>query len=420
MNVLIIGSGAREHAFAWLAHRSPRLSKLFCIPGNAGTAELGTNVPLNPLDGKTIARFAKAEGIDLAFVTPDNPLAAGVVDVLRKNKIPAWGPVKRAALMESSKIAAAQKLAYWGVPTPDFTAAYSFNEALGVVRKRGVPIVIKADGLALGKGVKVVRTLEEAEQVLHSFMIEKTLGSAGTAVLIQEYVEGTEISVHAFCDGENFELFPFSHDYKLLNGEQTGGMGTVAPVPGLPDALAHEVSSRIVAPIVSGMQRELKPFVGCLYPGLMLTDRGPLVLEVNVRPGDPEFPAYARLLATDILEIAMNCTTGSLYHSQVSWMSRFVANVVIAAPGYPGTPVKGLRISGIESAESIPGVKVFHGGTKRMPDGELTTAGGRVLEVTAIADTLEEAVSRANIACNSIDINGMQLRDDIGLDLLKA
>ncbi len=429
MNILLIGSGGREHALAWKIAQSPRCGKLYILPGNPGTAACGENVAIKADEIEEFARFAEEKKIDLTIVGPDDPLALGVVDAFAARGLRIFGPTKAAARIESSKAFAKELMLEAGIPTAEARTFRSHEEALAYVRDRGAPIVVKASGLALGKGVYVCTTIEEAGHALSEVMLDHRFGEAGDEVVVEEYLEGVEFSVHVLCDGTDFLLLPPSQDHKRAQegdqGPNTGGMGTVAPVPGISDETMREIGERIVRPTLAALRQRGTPFTGLLYPGIMLTKDGPKVIEFNARWGDPETQVYMRLLESDILDLFEACIDGRIAQQKVQWRAGFAANIVLASGGYPGEYKKGFSITGIEEAEKVEGVVVFHAGTKAMPPlpfgeragvrgGQFITSGGRVFGVSAVAPTLKEALARAYWAADKIRFEGKYVRSDIG------
>ncbi|TSC91654.1 MAG: phosphoribosylamine--glycine ligase [Candidatus Berkelbacteria bacterium Licking1014_96] len=420
--VLVIGGGGREHALVWKLAQSPRVDELFVAPGNGGTSDLAENVPIAATDLEGLVGFAKKNGVDLTVVGPDDSLALGIVDVFRQNGLRIFGPTRDAAQIEASKVFAKKLMRRNGIPTAPFQTFRNYDHALSYIRKHGAPIVVKASGLALGKGVYVCQTINEAETALFEIMIRGIHRGAGGEVVIEDFLPGQEISIHAFCDGKTAVLFPTAQDHKpALDGDRgsnTGGMGTVVPLPWVTDETIHVVERQIIQPTLEALCRCGRPFTGCLYPGLKMTSEGPNVLEFNARFGDPETQSYMRLLKTDLLEILEACVEGTLSNLTVKWSASFAACVVLASGGYPGDYKKGLPINGIDEAERIPGVVVFHAGTSCV-DG-LKTSGGRVLGVTAVADTPSSALSRAYEAVSLIKFEGMHYRHDIGAKALAS
>lgn len=417
MDVLLIGSGGREHALAWKLKQSPRLGKFYIAPGNGGTARLGENVPIGAMEFEKLAQFAMEKDIDLTVVGPDDPLAAGIVDYFTNSGLRIWGPSRAAAQLEASKAFSKTLMAEAGIPTAEFRIFTRYEEALAYVHEKGAPIVVKASGLALGKGAYVCMTVQEAEAALDEIMVLKVHKDAGNEVVVEEYLEGQEISVHALCDGDNYVLFPSSQDHKAISegdiGKNTGGMGTIAPLPWVTAEMMKDIESKVVQPTLAAMAKRGIPFMGLLYPGLKMTSGGPKVLEYNARFGDPETQVYLRLLKSDILDLFDACIDGALPEQRVEWNSGAAANIVLASGGYPDAYKKGLPITGIEEAEKIPGVVVFHAGTKQQGD-TLFTNGGRVLGVSAVGATLKEALASAYKAADLIQFEGKYLRRDIG------
>lgn len=419
-DVLIVGAGGREHALAWKLSQSLRIGKLYIAPGNGGTRSLGENVPIDGMDFENLAKFAKEKNIALTIVGPDNPLGEGIVDFFKLHGLRAWGPVKAAAHIESSKVFSKRLMREAGVPTAEFEIFSNHDDALNYVREHGAPIVIKANGLSFGKGVYVCMTPADAEAALEEIMIQRVLKEAGNEVVIEEYLDGQEISIHALADGKDFVLFPPSQDHKQAGendtGKNTGGMGAIAPVPWVSAETLADIGARIVRPTLRALAERGAPFVGILYPGLKMASSGTKVLEFNARFGDPECQVYMRLLKTDLLDVLEASTDGKLADMSIEWNSGFAVNVVLASGGYPDAYKKGFPITGIEEAEKIPGVVVFHAGT--VFDGALKTSGGRVLGVSAAGDTLQDALARAYEAVEKIQFKGKYFRRDIGAKAL--
>ncbi|MBX4198515.1 phosphoribosylamine--glycine ligase [Candidatus Parcubacteria bacterium] len=422
MKVLLIGSGGREHALAWKIAKSPMLGKLYVAPGNAGTSAVAENVPtLKAMDIDGIVKFAVAEDIDLTIIGPDDPLNAGVVDALQKAKRKVFGPTKAAARIEASKVFSKQLMEDMRVPTAPHTVLYDASEAMGLVRDHfgepgAAPLVLKADGLALGKGVYICRTLDEAGEAVDEIMVKQVHGPAGKMIVAENFVNGREVSMHALCDGTNFKLFPAAQDHKPIFdgdfGPNTGGMGTIAPVPWF----AHQevVREHIVEPILQGLKKNGWPFVGCLFPGIKISREGPIVLEYNARFGDPETQVHMRRFKSDLLALLLACVEGRLSEMHIEWSSDFAACIVLASEGYPSPKYKkGVPISGIEEALKVPGVEVFHAGTS-IVNGKLVTSGGRVLGVTGVGSTLRKALECAYAGVEQIEFEGMYYRRDIG------
>lgn len=419
MKVLLIGAGGREHALAWKIAQSPRLTQLWIAPGNAGTVQHGENVPITAENAAELVHFAWSKAADLVIIGPEAPLAAGLADNLRAVRIKTFGPSQAAAQIEASKAFAKAFMERYGIPTARSVTFTSYPDALSYLRKSmvdGVPsVVIKASGLAAGKGVIVPDTQAEAEAALRSIMVSRELGSAGNEVILEERLSGEEVSLLAFTDGTTVRAMPPAQDHKrLLDGDRgpnTGGMGAYAPAPICPPDLAETIVRTVLQPAVDGLRLEGMPFVGVLYAGMMLTQDGPRALEFNCRFGDPETQAILPLLETDFLDIAEACINGRLHEVDIRWKHGTAACVVLASDGYPGKPATGKLVS------LTPGITkdvvVFHAGTK-IQDKQVTTSGGRVLGVTGLGDDLPAALAAAYRALDDIHFEKMQWRKDIG------
>jgi phosphoribosylamine--glycine ligase len=414
MNVLVIGSGGREHALVWKLAQSPKVKKIYCAPGNGGTAQLAQNVPIPIHDFAALAQFVKDEGIDLTVVGPEDPLLGGIVDFFTERSLPIFGPSASAAKIEGSKSFAKHLMTRYNIPTARYESFIDYPSALAYVREQGAPIVVKADGLAAGKGVVVAETLEEAEQALFQIMQEGAFGQAGARVVIEECMRGEELSLLSFVDGETVKPMITSQDHKRVfdgdKGPNTGGMGTYAPVPQMSPALVQQIVETIVKPIAKGMAQDGIPFKGVLYTGLMITAEGPKVVEFNARFGDPETQVILPLLETDLLDIFVATVNGELADLDVKWKDESAVCVVMAAPGYPGDYPKGQPISGFDRLDG--NVVVFHAGTKQTEEG-LVTSGGRVLGVTGTGKNLMEAREAAYAAVRTISFEGAHYRTDI-------
>jgi phosphoribosylamine--glycine ligase len=412
MNVLLIGSGGREHALAWKIAQSPRLAKLLSVPGNPGTAAVGRNVPFPLSDVEALVDLAQREHIDLLVVGPDNPLADGIVDAFLAAGIPAFGPTAAAARIESSKAFAKAVMAAAGVPTPATHVFSSPAEAAAFAKASGKPWVVKADGLALGKGVVVPDTLAATLDAI----AQLAATPAGSVLLLEERLRGPEVSVLVLCDGERIAPLPPARDHKRLGagdtGPNTGGMGVIAPVDAVTPELHEQILARCVQPVVRELAARSTPFRGVLYAGIILTDAGPQVLEFNARFGDPEAQALLPLVEGDLLELMYDCAVGCLRPARLRRRKGYAVCVVLCAAGYPGKPRTGDPISGVEAIDDAQ-VLVFHAGTAVGPAG-LATAGGRVLGVTGLGATLARARARAYEAAERISFAGKQFRDDIG------
>jgi len=421
MDILVVGSGGREHALAWKLRQSPRVDRLYVAPGNAGTAEVAENLPVAAEDIEGLLAAARERRIDLTVVGPEAPLAAGIVDRFSAVGLRVFGPSRAAAQLEASKVFAKDLMARHGIPTAPYRVFRDYREALAYVRSRPCPLVVKADGLAAGKGVTVCQELGEAEAALQRTMVEREFGAAGERVVIEECLSGQEASVLAFTDGETVRPMVVAQDHKALldgdRGPNTGGMGAYAPAGIVGPALLQEITATILQPTVAALQREGILYRGVLYAGLMLTAEGPRVLEFNGRFGDPETQAILPLLEDDLLPILEACLDGTLAARPLRWADRYCLCVVAAAEGYPGSYRKGLPITGLEAVRGLAETVVFHAGTKAV-DGQVVTAGGRVLGVAALGDTLAEAAARAYAGIERIHFEGMHYRHDIGAKAL--
>ncbi len=419
--ILIIGSGGREHAVGWKVAQSPRAGELFFAPGNGGTIELGTNVDIKATDIPALISFVKKEKIDLTLALPDDPLALGIVDEFRREGLKIWGPTKDAAALESSKAFAKDFMQRHNLPTAKFKTFTDFIEAKNYVENHPLPLVVKASGLAFGKGVVICETLGQTIEALENALVKKVFSEAGSTVVVEEFLTGPEISAHAFSDGVSYSLFPPAQDHKRVGendtGPNTGGMGSIAPAPFISADLMKRIENEIISPALSGMTKDGNTFEGVLFPGLMLTEDGPKILEFNARFGDPETQSYMRLLETDLIDIIESCLDQRLSDIEIKWNKMFACNIVLASGGYPGDYEKGKIISGITEAEKNKDIVVFHAGTK-LDNGKLATSGGRVLGVSAIGNTLEEALRTAHEAVDKITFKGKQYRRDIGKNAL--
>jgi phosphoribosylamine--glycine ligase len=420
MNVLLIGSGGREHALAWMITKSSKLKQLYTLPGNPGTAELGINIPGNPRDFPAVINKAREKNIELAVVGPEAPLAAGLADALWEAGIPVYGPSAEAAQIEADKAFAKDFMRRHQIPTADYQKFSDFEEALTYLKQLSATgeqlPVIKASGLAAGKGVILPATFEEAETALREIMLEKRFGEAGANVVIEERLLGREVTILAFTDGKTVVPMPPSQDHKRLldndQGPNTGGMGVFAPSPYAPPELVKWVVEQVIQPAVDGLQAEGRPFIGTIYAGMILTDKDPKTLEFNCRFGDPETQVVLPLLESDILEIFWACTQGQLNEiaNSIQWKDATTVCVVLASKGYPKAYPKGLSINGLDSVPK--GVSVFHAGTSDSLNG-VVTEGGRVLGVTATAASMKEARRLAYEGVENINFKGMQYRRDI-------
>jgi phosphoribosylamine--glycine ligase len=421
MNIFVIGSGGREHAICWSFRKSTKVTKIFCAPGNAGIASIAECVPIAADEVNSLAEFAKANQIDLTFVGGEMSLALGIVDEFNRNVLKIVGPTKEASQLESSKAFAKDFMARHGVPTAKYVTAHSPGFALlelesGDFGDPAKPVVVKADGLAAGKGVVVAKNRAEAAQAINE--MAKTLGTAANKIVLEECLVGREVSLLMFCDGEHFALMPPTRDHKRIGegdtGPNTGGMGTITDASLLTGEQTREIVETIVKPTLHGCAREGFPFRGILFIGLMITASGPKVLEYNVRFGDPETQSILARLETDLVDICEAILSDSLGQVDIKWRPGNSATVVLAAKGYPQSPKTGDVISGFDEASKLPDVSIFHAGTAKESSGAYLTAGGRVLGVTAVADSLDSALAKAYSAVDLISWNGMQYRRDIG------
>ncbi|HCC00505.1 MAG TPA: phosphoribosylamine--glycine ligase [Ruminococcaceae bacterium] len=418
MDLFVIGGGGREHAVIKSLKKSAHVGTIYCAPGNAGIAQDAKCVPLNPTDIKGIVEFVKSKAIGFVVVTPDDPLALGMVDALEAVGIKAFGPNKAAAEIESSKVFSKNLMKKYNIPTAEYSVFDAPADALTFITAQGkYPTVIKADGLAKGKGVIIAQSETEAREALHSIMDDKIFGSSGNRVVVEEFLTGPEVSILAFTDGDTLKPMVSSKDHKRAfdgdEGPNTGGMGTISPNPYYTDDIASICMQSIFLPTIRAMKKEGRPFKGCLYFGLMLTEKGPKVIEYNARFGDPETQVVLPRLQSDLLEIMEAVADNRLNEIEIRWDARPSACVVAASHGYPGNYQTGKRIFGIEQAEASPGVTVYHAGT-RIDDKQLVTAGGRVLGVTALGCTLAQALQKAYSALDEIQFEGKQFRHDIG------
>jgi phosphoribosylamine---glycine ligase len=415
MKVLVVGGGGREHAIVWKLSQSPKIKKLYCAPGNPGIAKLAECVSIAVSQIEKLADFAKNEQIDLTFVGPEEPLSLGIVNYFKEQGLAVYGPSKEAAMIEGSKAFAKELMIKYQIPTAKYAAFTNYEEALAYVRSEGAPIVIKADGLAAGKGVVVASSLEEAEDALKSMMKDVTFGSAGVRVVIEEFLEGEEMTLLAFVNGSTVKPMVPSQDHKPVydgdKGPNTGGMGTYAPLSHIDSSIVERVIRDIVQPTAKAMVAEGVPYKGILYTGLMLTKEGPKVIEYNARFGDPETQVVLPLLETDLVEIVTASLTGELENIEVKWKDQAAVCVIMSSAGYPGPYEKGEVIDGLDQV--VHPTMVFHAGTTEM-DGEIITSGGRVLGVTAVGETLKEARELAYQSVEKVSFNGAHYRTDIG------
>ena len=417
MDILLIGSGGREHALAWKLTQSLHCDELYCAPGNAGIAELATCVPIDPMDNAAIVDFCREKNIDFVVVGPEQPLVNGLVDALEAAGVDAFGPTQAAAQLEGSKGFTKDLCAEYDIPTAAYQRFNNAPKAKMYVRQQGAPIVIKADGLAAGKGVIIAETVEDACDAIDA-CFEGTFGEAGTEVVVEEFLEGEEASLFAICDGQTAMLMGTAQDHKRVGdgdtGPNTGGMGAYSPAPVLTQELIDEVMTEIIVPTLAGMHAKGHPFRGILYAGLMLTADGPSLIEYNTRFGDPECQVLMPRLKSDLVELMLAASTGSLLElPEAEWDERTGLTVVMASKGYPGSYEKNTVIEGVEDAEKA-GALVFHAGTSRSEDGALLAIGGRVLNVTGFGDSVTEAQQAAYDGVAKIRWENGFTRSDIG------
>ncbi|MGO4548125.1 phosphoribosylamine--glycine ligase [Paenibacillus sp. 2TAB23] len=420
MRILVVGGGGREHAIVWALKKSEKVKEVFCAPGNAGIAQLAEIVPIAVNEFDELIRFAKDAAIDLVFVGPDDPLADGIVDAFEAAGIVAYGPRKNAAEIEGSKIFMKNLLKKYNIPTAKYETFTDYEAASAYLREQAAPIVIKADGLAAGKGVTVAATLEEAEKALREMMVDKVFGQAGTQIVIEECLVGQEMSILAFVDGETVRAMVPAQDHKPIfdgdKGPNTGGMGTYTPLPHIDPAIIEESIQNIIIPTAKAMVSEGRPFRGVLFAGLMITPDGPKTIEFNARMGDPETQVVLPRLQTDLIDIVLASINGNLDQLDIQWSDEAAVCVVVASEGYPASYPKGRVITGLAEAEA-QGALVFHAGTADK-DGQFVTNGGRVLGIVGRGRDIAEARARAYEAVSVIDFEGKQSRTDIAAKAL--
>ncbi|MFC4598608.1 phosphoribosylamine--glycine ligase [Cohnella hongkongensis] len=420
MKVLVIGRGGREHAIVWALRKSGKVGKIYCAPGNAGIGELAENVDIGEMEFDRLVGFAREQAIDLVVVGPDDPLAAGIVDEFEAASIPVYGPRKNAAEIEGSKIFMKNLLRKYNIPTAKYETFTDYESAKAYLAKQPLPIVIKADGLAAGKGVTVCFTREEADQALEETMVSKSFGAAGDRVVIEEFLEGQEMSILAFVDGETVRAMSPAQDHKQVfdndKGPNTGGMGTYSPLPHIDPSIIEEAIENIIKPTARAMAAEGRPFRGVLFAGLMITKDGPKTIEFNARFGDPEAQVVLPRLETDLLEIILASINGTLADIDIRWSDEAAVCVVLASGGYPGSYPKGLPIEGLDRVD-VPGALVFHAGTA-LKDGRIVTNGGRVLGVVGRGPGIAEARASAYAAAAGITFEGKLNRTDIAAKAL--
>ena len=418
MNVLIVGGGGREHAIAWACAKSSQVEKIWCAPGNAGIASVAECVPIRPMEFDRLVSFAKEHAVDLTIVGMDDPLVGGIVDRFEAEGLRVFGPRKNAAILEGSKAFSKDLMKKYGIPTADYTTVHSPEEAFAVLEKAHFPIVLKADGLALGKGVLICQNREEAEAGVREIMEEKRFGSSGDQMVMEEFLTGREISVLSFVDGRTIRLMASAMDHKRAGdgdtGLNTGGMGNFSPSPFYTEEIDAYCREHIYQKTVDAMAAEGRPFKGVIFFGLILTPDGPKVLEYNARFGDPEAQVVIPRMENDIIDVINACIDGTLDRVELKFRPDACLCVVLASDGYPVKYETGFPITGLETFEGRDDEFVFHAGTKFNEKGEIVTAGGRVLAVTALAPTLKEARSKAYEATERIHFANKYMRHDIG------
>jgi phosphoribosylamine--glycine ligase len=424
MKILVIGGGGREHALVWKIAQSNKVTKIYCAPGNAGIARLAECIPIAANDIDALLEFAQRETIDLTVVGPEEPLVNGIVDCFSAAGLKIFGPSKAAAEIEGSKRFAKELMKRYGIPSGDFATFDAIDDAVEYIYKKGAPIVVKANGLAAGKGVVVARTIEEAERAVYRIMRKREFGAAGDELIIEEYLDGEEASFLVFTDGDIVMPMVTSQDHKPIfdndEGPNTGGMGAYSPAPVITDGLFRRIMNDIMIPTVKAMAAEGRKYRGVLYAGLMIKEGMPRVLEFNARFGDPEAQPLLMRLKSDLVPILDACVTGHLAKTMISWDDRPAVCVVMASAGYPGPYEKGKVITGLDQAANIDNVTVFHAGTAAgEKPGTVVTNGGRVLGVTAIDDSLPQAIDRCYTAVRRISWPGVHYRTDIGKKALK-
>ena len=418
MKILVIGGGGREHALVWKLKQSSSVDRIFCAPGNAGTAQIAENIAVSATDLPQLLRFAKQNDVDLTVVGPDDPLAMGIVDLFTADKLRIFGPIKSAARLESSKIFAKELMRAKKVPTAQARMFSESKEALGYCDELKFPVVIKADGLALGKGVIIAPDVATAKSTIEAMMNEARFGDAGRRIVIEEFLRGTECSIHALVDGKDYRLLESARDHKRAfdgdKGPNTGGMGAFSPANNWDAQLQLQFEKEIMRPLLRGLAKERIAYRGLLYPGLMITSDGPRVLEFNCRFGDPETQVLLPRMKPDLLPLLEATIDGKIDNYSIEWDKRAAVTVVLASAGYPGTYETGKAISGLNEVAKLEDVQVFHAGTKIVAD-QVVTAGGRVLAVTALGSTIAAARDRAYAAASRIRFEGCHYRRDIAL-----
>ena len=422
MKVLVVGGGGREHALCWKISQSPNVKALFCAPGNIGISKHATCVDIKVTDIDSMVRFAKAEEIDLTIVGPEIPLSLGIVDRFQEENLNIFGPNKAAAEIESSKVYSKNLMKKYDIPTAFFSTFYDYEEAVNWVKEVKPPLVIKADGLAAGKGVIICHTEDEAVDVLDDIMRSKIFGDSGNQVVIEEFLQGEEVSFIAFTDGENVIPLESSQDHKALldgdKGPNTGGMGAYSPAPIITPELHETIMNQVMIPTVRALKQEGREYKGILYAGLMIDGTDIKVLEYNCRFGDPEAQPLLMRMRSDIVPLMNTISKGGVARGDIQWYDRASVCVVLASKGYPGDYKKGFQIDRIDDVNNMDGVLVFHSGTSK-DDSNIVANGGRVLGVTALGDSIPDAISAVYKAVNHIDCESLYFRTDIGKKALK-
>ena len=417
MKILVVGGGGREHAIIWKLKQSSIVDKIYCAPGNAGISELAECVPISAMEFDKLISFVKENDIDYTIIGMDDPLAGGIVDAFENANLKVFGPRKNAAILESSKAFAKNLMKKYNIPTAAYETFDNYEAAKIYLEKQDMPIVLKADGLALGKCVLICKTLEEAQQGLKEIMQEHKFGAAGNTVIIEEFLEGPEVSILSFCDGKTIIPMVSAQDHKRAfdndKGLNTGGMGTFSPSKFYTNEMAEECMKTIFQPTVDAMLKENRPFVGIIYFGLMYTKNGMKVIEYNARFGDPETQVILPRLKTDLLEIMLACTNGTLNNINIEWYDNAAVCVILASGGYPVSYTKGYEITGLEKISEKKNMIVFHAGTEKK-EGKIVTSGGRVLGITGIGNNIDEAIKTAYKGVEIVNFNQKHFRTDIG------
>jgi phosphoribosylamine--glycine ligase len=422
MKILVIGSGGREHAIVWKLSQSKNVDKIYCAPGNGGIKEIAEIIDIKADDINSLLNFAKANKIDLAVVGPEAALVKGIVDIFNREGLKIFGPLKELAMLEGSKVFAKEIMERFGLPTAKFRVFSKPEEAKEFLKQKGAPIVVKADGLAAGKGVIVAKTIKDAEDAIDNIMVKRIFGDSGNRIILEDCLEGEEASMLIFTDGKTIVPLESSQDHKRIfdgdKGPNTGGMGAYSPAPVVSQKILDDIMNKVFRQIVYGLRKEDRVYKGVLYAGLMITKKGPMVLEFNVRFGDPETQAILPRLKSDLVDIMLACIDGRLDKTGVEWDKRPCLSVVCASKGYPEEYEKDIEISGLEEARAINDVIIFHAGT-RNENGRFFTNGGRVLAVTGLGRDIKSAQENAYKAIEKIRFKGMHYRKDIGNRAIK-